>query len=191
VEEVYLPVVGTSAGVSTADTTAQADVPQGSSSGNPAGPTSEASAPDLMPTTASPSVPKLTALSEPDVQPVTEVAEVPTAEVTTEIRAAPAATIVPPTIVTAPTVPVIQHRDPLSRLAPAIPVVQALPSAPSPSVLNLGEGKLSSKGLSCMFCRRTPITGIVPALALGAAAELLVRVSAPLIKWLRISASPS
>jgi hypothetical protein len=57
--------------------------------------------------------------------------------------------------------------------APAPPAVAP---APGPVEIKLGEGKLSSKGLSCVFCKRTPITGIVPALALGAATELLVKV---------------
>ena len=70
-----------------------------------------------------------------------------------------------------PVVPDVQQ--PAIIAAPAIPVVNA------PVEVKLGEGKLSSKGLSCVFCKRTPITGIVPALALGAAADLLVKVSVP------------
>lgn len=56
------------------------------------------------------------------------------------------------------------------------PVPPSVVPAPGPIEIKLGEGKLSSKGLSCVFCKRTPITGIVPALALGAATELLVKV---------------
>ena len=57
------------------------------------------------------------------------------------------------------------------------PEPPAVAPAPGPVEIKLGEGKLSRKGLSCVFCKRTPITGIVPALALGAATELLVKVS--------------
>jgi hypothetical protein len=151
----------------------------------------EASAPVVMPKTASSSLLVPTVLSEPDVQPVTVIPQVPTTVVATENQAVPQAATAPAMAVPAPAVPVIQQLDRLSRFHSAVPVALAPAPAAIPSVLSLGEGKLSSKGLSCMFCRRTPITGIVPALALGAAAELLVRVSAALTQSLRVIVSRS
>ena len=93
----------------------------------------------------------------------------------TEIPAAPETATAPAATAISAAVPVVQLA--VSAVPSAVPVIAAPNPAAFPAVLNLGEGKLSSKGLSCMFCRGTPITGIVPALALGAAAELLVKVS--------------
>lgn len=116
------------------------------------------------------------AVKLPAPQPPAAVAELPPGVPTSPpvvlavaAQAAPALDAQPDAPATAPIPEAVQ-----------VPVVAPAPAPAPPPVpleVKLGEGKLSSKGLSCVFCKRTPITGIVPALALGAATELLVKVS--------------
>jgi hypothetical protein len=73
-----------------------------------------------------------------------------------------------------------------SAIPPAGLQVPSAPTIPGPEVLpvvKLGDRKLSKMGISCVFCKRTPITGIVPALALGAATEVLAKVNNATQLW--------